>query len=67
MVIEKFASQKAINASGQFNRWSRHLVKMEAIDAIKRLKWKYTHLKIKDRFVIDKVLDDVNYIKIHFQ
>jgi AAA family ATP:ADP antiporter len=58
LVIEKFASQKAINALVNLTDGTEHLVKMEAIDAIKRLKWKYTYLKIRDRFVIDKVLDE---------
>jgi len=31
---------------------------VEAIEALKRLKWKYPHLKIKDRFIVDKILDE---------
>jgi AAA family ATP:ADP antiporter len=57
-VIEKFGSQKAINALLKLTEGTEHLVKIEAIDALKRLKWKYSHLRIKDRFVIDKVLDE---------
>lgn len=57
-VIEKFKNQKAINALTKLTEGTEHLVKIEAIDAIKRLKWNYSDLKIKDRFVVDKVLDE---------
>lgn len=57
-VIEKFASQKAINTLLKLTDNTEHPVKMEAIDAIKRLKWKHSFLRIKDRFVIDKILDE---------
>ena len=58
LVIEKFGNQKAINALTKLTEGTEHLVKIEAIDAIKRLKWKFSHLRINDRFVIDKVLDE---------
>ncbi|PKA83828.1 AAA family ATP:ADP antiporter [Ulvibacter sp. MAR_2010_11] len=57
-VIEKFASQKAMNALTNLTEGTEHSVKIEAIDAIKRLKWGYSSLKVKDRFVVDKVLDE---------
>jgi AAA family ATP:ADP antiporter len=58
LVVEKFASQKAMNVLVKLTEGTEHLVKIEAIDAIKRLKWKYSYLTIKDRFVIDSVLDE---------
>tara|TARA_R110001583_G_scaffold17310_10_gene70189 strand:+ start:2278 stop:5106 length:2829 start_codon:yes stop_codon:yes gene_type:complete len=57
-VIEKFASQKAINSLKKLTEDTEHSVKIEAIEALKRLKWKYPNLYIKDRYIIDKVLDE---------
>jgi AAA family ATP:ADP antiporter len=57
-VIEKFASQKAIKTLLKLTEGTEHSIKIEAIDAIKRLKWKHSNLRIKDRFVIDKILDE---------
>ncbi|MEX1381787.1 Npt1/Npt2 family nucleotide transporter [Lutibacter sp.] len=57
-VIEKFASQKAITALKKLTDGTEHSVKIEAIEALKRLKWKYPNLYIKDRFIVDKILDE---------
>lgn len=57
-VIERFASQKAVNNLIKLTQNSEHRVKIEAIEALKRLKWKHKHLKIKDRFIIDSILDE---------
>lgn len=57
-VIEKFASQKAINGLKKLTDRTEHPVKIEAIEALKRLKWKYPNLHIKDRFIVDKILDE---------
>ena len=57
-VIEKFASQKAIYTLMKLTNDTEHIIKIEAIEALKRLKWKYPHLQIKDRFIIDKILDE---------
>ncbi len=57
-VIEKFASQKAIGSLKKLTDNTEHSVKIEAIEALKRLKWKYPNLYIKDRYIIDKVLDE---------
>ena len=57
-VIEKFASQKAINKLILLTDNTEHLVKVEAIDALKRLKWKYPNLVIKDHFIVDKIIDE---------
>ncbi|MGJ8743905.1 Npt1/Npt2 family nucleotide transporter [Polaribacter sp.] len=56
--IEKYASQKAIKKLMQLTQGTEHLIKIEAIEAVKRLKWKYPYLVIKDRFIIDTILDE---------
>ncbi|MGM5470357.1 Npt1/Npt2 family nucleotide transporter [Flavobacteriaceae bacterium LMO-SS05] len=58
LVIEKFASQKAINTLIKLTGDTEHVVKIEAIEALKRLKWKHPNLLIKDRFIVDKILDE---------
>ncbi len=60
LVIEKFASQKAINTLIKLTDDTEHVIKIEAIEALKRLKWKYPNLLIKDRFIVDKILDECN-------
>ena len=57
-VIEKFASQKAINTLIKLTNDTEHTVKIEAIEALKRLKWKHPNLIIKDHFIVDKILDE---------
>jgi len=57
-VIEKFASQKAISCLKKLTDETEHSIKIEAIEALKRLKWKYPNLYIKDRYIVDKVLDE---------
>tara|TARA_R110002033_G_scaffold14654_5_gene42515 strand:- start:5486 stop:8317 length:2832 start_codon:yes stop_codon:yes gene_type:complete len=56
--IEKFASQKAINKLIKLTEDTEHVVKIEAIEALKRLKWKHSHLIIKDHLIVDKILDE---------
>ena len=58
LVIENFASQKAISALIKLTSETEHTVKIEAIEALRRLKWKFDHLQIKDRFIVDKILDE---------
>ncbi|WP_435134708.1 NTP/NDP exchange transporter [Formosa sp. A9] len=58
VVIERFASQKSINALLKLIDNTEHSVTIEAIDALRRLKWKHPHLKIKDRYLVDKILDE---------
>lgn len=58
LVIEKFKSQHAVNTLIKLTNDTEHTVKIEAIEALKRLKWKYSHLKIKDQFIVDKILDE---------
>ncbi|MCM4169013.1 hypothetical protein DHD08_15105 [Arenibacter sp. H213] len=60
LVLEKFASQKAVNTLIKLTGEMEHTVKIEAIEALKRLKWKYPHLKINDRFIVDRILDECN-------
>ncbi|MCK0158312.1 hypothetical protein MWU65_14040 [Cellulophaga sp. F20128] len=57
-VIEKFASQRATNLLIKLTDDSEHIVKIEAIEALKRLKWKFPSLIIKDRFIVAKILDE---------
>ncbi|MEM5564949.1 Npt1/Npt2 family nucleotide transporter [Psychroserpens sp. AS72] len=57
-IIEKFASQKAVNSLIKLTEDQEHTIKIEAIEALRRLKWKYPNLLIKDQFVIDKILDE---------
>ncbi|SFZ91894.1 ATP:ADP antiporter, AAA family [Flaviramulus basaltis] len=57
-VIEKFASQKAINTLIKLTTDTEHTIKIEAIEALKRLKWKYPNLIIKDHFIVSKIIDE---------
>jgi AAA family ATP:ADP antiporter len=57
-VIEKFASQRAISALIELTENTEHAVKIEAIEAIQRLKWQHKHLTVNDSFVVAKVLDE---------
>ena len=57
-VIEKFANQKAVNTLIKLTEDTEHSVKTEGIEALKRLKWKHKSLKIKDRFIVDRILDE---------
>ena len=57
-VIESFGSQKAINALIKLIDTTEHSVTIEAIDSLKRLKWKHSNLRIKDAFIVDKILDE---------
>ncbi|MFD0842200.1 Npt1/Npt2 family nucleotide transporter [Flaviramulus multivorans] len=57
-VIEKFASQKAVSRLIKLTENTEHLIKIEAIECLKRLKWKHPNLIIKDRLIVDKILDE---------
>ena len=57
-IVENFASQKAVNTLIKLMEDSEYSIKLEAIEALKRLKWKYPKLQIKDRFIVDKILDE---------
>ncbi|ULC60804.1 hypothetical protein MBM09_07340 [Flaviramulus sp. BrNp1-15] len=57
-VIEKFASQKAVNTLIKLTTDTEHIIKIEAIEALKRLKWKHPNLVIKDHFIVDKIIDE---------
>ena len=58
VVVERFASQQAINALITLTEGTEHSVKTACIEAIKRMKWKYNYLKINESFIVDKVLDE---------
>ncbi|WP_066221827.1 NTP/NDP exchange transporter [Formosa haliotis] len=57
-VLETFASQKAVHALIKLIDTTEHSVTIEAIESLKHLKWTHPNLKIKDRFVVDKILDE---------
>jgi AAA family ATP:ADP antiporter len=57
-IIEKFASQKCVNALIDLTDDTEHSVKIAAIDAIKRLKWKHTQLRVNESLVVNKILDE---------
>ena len=54
-VFEKFASPKALKALLNLID-TEHMVEIEAIEAIKRLKWADNHLDVDDKMVINRVL-----------
>ncbi len=57
-IIEKFASQKSVNALIELTDGTEHSVRIVAIEAIKRLKWKHTHLRVNETLVVNKILDE---------
>jgi AAA family ATP:ADP antiporter len=57
-VIEEFASQKAVNILIKLTDNQEHSLKIEAIESLRRLRWKYPNLSINDRLVVDKILDE---------
>lgn len=57
-VIEKFSNQKAVNTLLKLIVNMDHMIEIEAIDALKRLKWADNHLEVDDRFVVNMVLDE---------
>ena len=57
-IIEKFATQQAINALIELTDGTEHSVKSAAIEAIKRMKWKHSYLKVNESFIVNKVLDE---------
>tara|TARA_R110002020_G_scaffold117986_1_gene269625 strand:+ start:18728 stop:21586 length:2859 start_codon:yes stop_codon:yes gene_type:complete len=59
-IVERFASQKAVTVLMKLTDDSEHAIKIEAIEALKRIKWHHPNLYIKDRFVVDKILDECN-------
>ncbi len=56
-VFEKFESPKAMRALLRLID-SEHMVEIEAIEALKRLKWSENHLEVDDKLVIDRVLTE---------
>ena len=57
-VIEHFANQKAMDTLFKLTQDTEHAVKMEAIEALKRLKWNNPRIMIQDRLLINRVLDE---------
>ena len=57
-IIEKFTTQKAVLALIRLIENTDHEVKIEAIESLSRLKWKNKDLDVKDRLIMDKILDE---------
>lgn len=57
-VIESFATQNAVNGLIKLTEDTEHAIKIEAIEALSRLRWKHSHLQIKNEFIISKILDE---------
>ncbi|WP_053978201.1 NTP/NDP exchange transporter [Mangrovimonas xylaniphaga] len=57
-VIESFSSQQAVNGLIELIDTTEHAVTIAAIESLQHLKWEYPSLKIKDQFVVDKILDE---------
>ncbi len=57
-VIERFANQKAVNILLKLMDETDHMIVIAAIDALKRLKWAENNLEVKDRIIVDKVLNE---------
>lgn len=55
-VVERFNNQKAIDKLIDLLEGTEHATKIEAIESIKRLKWKNPQLNINDHFVVDQIL-----------
>ena len=59
-IIERFESQKSINTLMKLTKDSEHVVKVEVIEALKRLRWKHPNLIVKDSIIVEKILDECN-------
>ncbi|AJR03329.1 Npt1/Npt2 family nucleotide transporter [Siansivirga zeaxanthinifaciens] len=57
-VIEKFNSQKAVKTLIFLIDHTEHAISIEALEALQRLKWSNNNLIIKERFILDKVLEE---------
>ncbi|MDW5289247.1 NTP/NDP exchange transporter [Formosa sp. PL04] len=57
-VIETFGTQNAINGLIKLIDTTEHSVTIEAIESLKRLKWRHSSLKVKDAYIVDKILDE---------
>ncbi|NJB70127.1 AAA family ATP:ADP antiporter [Saonia flava] len=58
--IAKFNSQKAVKSLITLIESTEHDIKIEAIESLRKLKWNNSGLEIKDRLIIDKILDECN-------
>ncbi len=57
-VIGKFTTQNAITGLIQLIDECEHSIKIQAIYYLTQLKWNHPHLVIKERVIIDKILDE---------
>ena len=58
LVIESFATQNAIKGLMKLTDKTEHIVRIEAIESLRKLKWSHPHLQIKDKLVVNKILDE---------
>lgn len=59
-VIGKFNSQKAVKSLITLIEVTEHDIKIEAIEVLRKMKWSNTNLEVKDRLIVDKILDECN-------
>ncbi|RZS92017.1 NTP/NDP exchange transporter [Aquimarina brevivitae] len=57
-VIEKFGTKKVVKSLFTLIDNTEHEIKIEAMDALQRFKWKNTTIAIKDKLLISKILDE---------
>ncbi|TRZ46071.1 MFS transporter [Robertkochia solimangrovi] len=63
-VIEHFESQSCVNALMRIMDHSDHDIKTEAVESLRRLKWKHNHLIIRDHVIVSKILGECDlYLK----
>lgn len=59
-VIGSFNSKKAVKALLLLTEGTQHGVKIEAIEALRLIKWSNNQIEIKDQLIVDKILDECN-------
>lgn len=57
-VIEKFDSQAAVRGLLKLIEKSPHDIKIEAIESLSRLRWGNPNLEIRERLIVEKILDE---------
>lgn len=58
MAIEAFVNTHAVTALTGLIKTTEYAISSQAIESLKRLKWGPRGFRIKERFVIDKILDE---------
>tara|TARA_R110002167_G_scaffold49412_17_gene144756 strand:- start:1311 stop:4142 length:2832 start_codon:yes stop_codon:yes gene_type:complete len=57
-VIAKFNSPKAVKALMMLIEATEYEIKIKAIESMRKLKWRNNDIEVKDRLIIDKILDE---------